>query len=111
MDADRPNRPSRRTRVKVRLVAATLGALSVIAALTIAVFQPANESKTVADLQGPATPATRTTWVDPTLPSGGAKAVPTEKAQPNGGWTGNWIGTGPFKAGPFTGGWPPSFGN
>jgi len=97
MDADRPNRPSRRIRVKVRLVAATLGALSVIAALTLAVFQPGNESKAFAYPQP---------HPDTTVPM----ATPTLKAPANGGWTGGWIGPGPFMKGPFTGGWPPNFG-
>ena len=91
MDADRPNRPSRGTRVKVRLVAATLGALSVMAALILAVFQPGNESKAFADLQDPPSST-------PTVPS----ATPTLKAPPNGGYSGGWIGPGPYHGK----GWP-----
>ena len=95
MDADRRNRPSRGTRVKVRLVAATLGALSVMAALILAVFQPGNESRAVAYTQPP--PAT-------TVPP---KAEPTLKAPHNGGWDGGWIGSGPFKGKDWNGfgGW------
>ena len=91
MDADRRNRRSRRTRVKVHLVAATVGAFAVVAALTLAVFQPGNESKAFADLQDPPSST-------PTVPS----ATPTLKSPPNGGWSGGWIGTGPYHGK----GWP-----
>jgi len=89
MNARQPSGWKLRAPRSARAVAAAVGVVSVIAALTVTVSQPVNEGKSVADAPTPPT-------------STATKASPTMKAPP---WDGGWIGPGPFKPGPFTGGW------
>lgn len=87
MNAREPSGWNLRALLRVRSVAVAAGVVSVIAALTVTLSQPVNEGRSVADPPN-----------SPTV----TKASPTLKAPA---FDGNWIGKGPFKAGPFTGGW------
>ena len=89
MNARQPSGWNLRVPLGVRSVAVAAGVVSVIAALTVTLSQPANEGRSVADAPDP-----------PTITA--TKATPTMKVPA---FDGGWIGPGPFKKGPFTGGW------
>jgi hypothetical protein len=101
MNADQRKRRHLREVLKMQLVAAALGALSIMGALTIAVTgasQAVNESTAVVV----ADPVTRTAVSSrpPTMPF----AAPPMKAAPfAGGDKHGWPGTGPFWGGDWPG--------